>query len=377
MSQIVQIGLDVTSSAGGSATAFHAVRNAIGGKAISFTGQSRWNEILEGDGIHHIQTDRSLLGRFFHKPNPQELARAKEILHGAKLLIIHTLYRYHAHWAHEISRELSIPYWVIIHGGLDPYVLSYRRFRKMHWLKQFGRLYLRNAQKVIFATSNEQAKASPFLDGVQSRVVPWPVECPQVPNVLRARQLWRNKLGIEDDARLLLFLGRLQEVKQPLAVLDAFRQARAPDTHLVFAGPSEGNSPAEILHLARSMSIPHVHAVGPVYKWDKDGLLAASDGLISLSVKENFNFAAAEAMAAQKPVILSPGNDLQGELLDLPCGWLLGTDEIHQAARAIYEFSTFPKEQLAKFGITAGQWAANNLGPNTFKKRFDSLLAEL
>ena len=193
----------------------------------------------------------------------------------------------------------------------------------MHWLNQFGRLYLRNAQQVIFATSNEQAKASPFLDGVQSQVVPWPVECPQIPNVLRARQLWRHKLGIEDDARLLLFLGRLQEVKQPLAVLEAFRQARAPDTHLVFAGPSEGYSPAEILHLARSMSIPHVHAVGPVYKWDKDGLLAASDGLISLSVKENFNFAAAEAMAAQKPVILSPGNDLQGELLDLPCGWLL------------------------------------------------------
>ena len=36
-----------------------------------------------------------------------------------------------------------------------------------------------------------------------------------------------------------------------------------------------------------------------------------------------------------------------------------------------------PKDQLAKFGITAGQWAADNLGPNTFKKRFDSLLAEL
>ena len=160
-------------------------------------------------------------------------------------------------------------------------------------------------------------------------------------------------------------------------MLDAFRQARAPDTHLVFAGPSEGNSPAEILHLARSMSIPHVHAVGPVYKWDKDGLLAASDGLISLSVKENFNFAAAEAMAAQKPVILSPGNDLQGELLDLPCGWLLGSDEIHQAAHAIHEFATFPKEQLTKYGITAGQWAVDNLGANTFKKRLDSLLAEL
>ena len=199
----------------------------------------------------------------------------------------------------------------------------------------------------------------------------------KIPNVLRARQLWRHKLGIEDNARLLLFLGRLQEVKQPLAVLDAFRQARAPYTHLVFAGPSEGYSPAEILHLARSMSIPHVHAVGPVYKWDKDGLLAASDGLISLSVKENFNFAAAEAMAAQKPVILSPGNDLQGELLDLPCGWLLGSDEIHQAAHAIYEFATCPKEQLTKYGTTAGQWAVDNLGANTFKKRLDSLLAEL
>jgi hypothetical protein len=157
MTQVVQVGLDATPSAGGSATALHAVRNAIGGKAISFTGETRWGEIHEGDGVQHLRTGRSWAGRFFHKPPPAELARTDETLQGAELLIVHTLYRYHAHWAHQVAQARGIPYWVLVHGGLDPHVLSYRRFRKMRWLNHFGRQYLRDAQQVIFATRNEQA----------------------------------------------------------------------------------------------------------------------------------------------------------------------------------------------------------------------------
>ncbi len=376
MAHVVQVGLDATPSAGGSATALQAVRDALGGKVISFTSEARWGEIHEGDGVQHLRPGRGWLGRFFHKPPPAELARTAETLEGAGLLIVHTLYRYHAHWARKTARAHGIPYWVLVHGGLDPHVLTYRRFRKMRWLNQFGRQYLRDAQQVLFATRNEQAKAAPFLDGVQSQVLPWPVEPAQPANPAKARRRWREQLGVGEHQRMLLFLGRLQEVKRPLEILEAFRQARAPDTHLVFAGPSEGCSPDELLHLARLMNVPRVHATGPVYNWRKAGLLAAADGLVSLSAKENFNFAAAEAMAIGKPVLLSPGNDLQGELAGVPCGWLLQTTDTAEAARAIREFNSLPTDQLAALGETARQWAAHNLGPGTFKQRLQELLAQ-
>ena len=38
MKKIVQVGLDVTPSAGGSTAALHWIRDALGGEAISFTG---------------------------------------------------------------------------------------------------------------------------------------------------------------------------------------------------------------------------------------------------------------------------------------------------------------------------------------------------
>ena len=37
------------------------------------------------------------------------------------------------------------------------------------------------------------------------------------PQRVKGQAAWRHKLGIKDDARLLLFLGRLQEVKQPFS----------------------------------------------------------------------------------------------------------------------------------------------------------------
>ena len=377
MTQILQVGLDATPSAGGSAAALHAVRDAIKGDAISFTGESRWGEIHEGDGVLHLRAGRGWMGRYFHKPPAAELARADKMIAAADRLIIHTLYRYHAHWAHAQAHARGIPYWVFVHGGLDPHVLSYRRFRKMRWLHHFGQPYLRDAQQVLFATRNEQAKAAPFLDGARSQVLPWPVSPPQPANPNKARQRWREQLGIREDQRLLLVLGRLQAVKQPLDILEAFRHAHVPNTHLVFAGPDEGISRTDLLHLAQMMGVPGVHATGPVYGWRKDALLVAADGLISLSTKENFNFAAAEAMAAGRPVILSPGNDLQGELAGIDCGWMLRTTATAEASQAIHAFSTLPQERLLCMGETARAWVADQLDHDTFRQRLENILGLL
>ena len=55
------------------------------------------------------------------------------------------------------------------------------------------------------------------------------------------------------------------------------------------------------------MSIPMYMLLGQSINGTRMGFLLLQRASYPF-VKENFNFAAAEAMAAQKPVILSPGN---------------------------------------------------------------------
>jgi glycosyltransferase involved in cell wall biosynthesis len=376
MKKIVQIGLDVTPSAGGSATALHRIRDALGGDAISFTSPDRQEEIHEGDGLLHLQTGSGLLGRFFHKPPIDELNRAENILDGADLLIVHTLYRYHAHWAAEQASRRNIPYWVVVHGGLDPFVLSYRRFRKMRWLHHFGQSYLRGAQRVLFATNREYNKAAPFLDGVTAETVNWPIKPITSVDPNKARSSWRKQLNIGEGERLLLYLGRLQEVKRPLETLEAFRLADASNLHIVFAGPTESYSPEDLIHIARMMGVKRVQVTGPVYRWNKDGLILAADALVSLSAKENFNLAAAEVMSAGKPVILSPGNDLQGELEGVNCAWLLATDNPSEATNAMLEFAVMPQDELSAKGNAARNWVNQNLGFEQFRYRLEQLIGD-
>ncbi|MBT5380615.1 MAG: glycosyltransferase [Opitutae bacterium] len=374
MKKIVQIGLDVTPSAGGSAIALSRIREALGGDTISFTGPDRQEEIHEGDGLLHLQTGRGLLGRLFHKPSVDELNRAENLLDGAGLIIVHTLYRYHTHWVAKQASQRNIPYWVVVHGGLDPFVLSYRRFRKMRWLQHFGQSYLRGASRVLFATHREHNKALPFLDGVNAETVHWPIKPFDLVSREKARQAWREKLNIGEGERLLLYLGRLQEVKRPLETLEAFRLANAPNLHIAFVGPPESYSPEDLIHIARIMGVPRVHAPGPVYRWKKDGLISASDALVSLSAKENFNLAAVEAMSAGKPVILSPGNDLQGELECVNCGWLLSTDSSSEAANAISELATISNDELSVKGDAARNWVNHHLGFEQFRDRLEELI---
>jgi glycosyltransferase involved in cell wall biosynthesis len=105
-------------------------------------------------------------------------------------------------------------------------------------------------------------------------------------------------------------------------------------------------------------------------------LILAADALISLSAKENFNLAAAEAMSAGKPVILSPGNDLQGELEGVNCGWLLATDNPSEATNAMLEFAAIPQDELSAKGNAARNWVNQYLGFEQFRDRLEHLIGD-
>jgi len=81
-------------------------------------------------------------------------------------------------------------------------------------------------------------------------------------------------------------------------------------------------------------------------------------------------------MSAKLPVILSPGNDLIGELSGVRCGWFLADDRPETAVGAIREFATAAVGARSDLGREARDWVCRELPFELFQTRLRALARE-
>jgi glycosyltransferase involved in cell wall biosynthesis len=113
---------------------------------------------------------------------------------------------------------------------------------------------------------------------------------------------WRQELGIDPEAIVILFAGKLQQKKNPNLLLDTFSQLRN-ESHLVFVG----NGELELELMARAEGIKNVHfmpfqnqSVMPAVYRLGDVFVLPSQG-----PEETWGLALNEAMASGRAVIAS------------------------------------------------------------------------
>ncbi|MBE2205411.1 MAG: glycosyltransferase [Chthoniobacterales bacterium] len=352
-------------------------RQALDASVVSFTD----GDLLDREGsavvgAEHVRMDAGLRGRLYSWAPALARARADSLLREADLVSCHSLFRYHVHWVRNWVRRKHIPYWVVPHGCLDPYVFSYRAWQKKPWMRWMGIPFLREASAVIFSTRREMEKAAPFLSRDNGRVIPWPVTNASLPEPerLAARAEWRKELRVGPRQRLLVFLGRLHSMKRPLETIRSFLKAAPARTSLVLAGPDGDLAREELMVLSSGHA--NIHVIGPVWGARKESLLAAADGFLSLSRRENFGHSAAEAMKVGLPVILSPGNDLAWEIKSLDCGWMLADDDEATAVAAIQAFDHTEDASLTAMGNAGKAWAESHLTFEKFVAALHDLRAE-
>lgn len=118
---------------------------------------------------------------------------------------------------------------------------------------------------------------------------------------------FRQRNGIADGAPLVLFIGRISPIKNLEMLLWAFAQVNVPQARLVLVGPMLEPDYAAHLHAARSeLALDDaVLFAGPLYGDDKLAALAAADLFVLPSLFESYGNAAAEAVAAGLPVLLT------------------------------------------------------------------------
>jgi len=354
---------------------------ALGGGILSFDdGAADRSQAREERPVVRVACRPRPFNRECHWVTPAMAAEAATAVAGADLLVVHSLFRGHAPWAARWCREQRRPYFAVLEGCLDPWGLSHRRVAKRLWLAARGRAFLAGAAGVIAATSREAAKASAWVPAGRTAVVHWPVEVPSASGRDVARAAFRARHGIPEQARVLLFVGRLHPMKRPAHTVEAFLRAAVPGCHLVVAGMEEGVTIASLRKLVLPEAAGRVHVVGPLHGDDLAAARAAADGFISLSYRENFGYALAEALAGGLPAIVSPGHDLAHDVAGdrsrgFPCGWLLPDDAVETAVAAIREFAATPAPHLAALGAAGRAWAGDRLSFGRFRDTLRGLAA--
>ena len=375
--KITLVGLDLIPSTGGPSKTIGYFKEALSANVVSFTNPVKLEQ--EGSAIDetiHIKQKNSFLGRSFAWPQKASDVDAYHVAEQSDLLTCHILWRYSAHWVSRLSHKHSIPYWVILHGCLDPYVFSYRSLVKKVWFFLFGRSFLRNASLIVCATQREREKISELYNGSNVEVVYWPMTSFNFVDEVVTREIIRRNYGIKDDEKVLLFLGRFHSVKRPLETIKAFLNASVDNTILFMVGPFESYSAEYIKEFIRieGGSEANIRVLGPLYDEEKSNIVLASDGYISLSLKENFGHTIVESLSVGNPVILSPGIDLSMELSTVDCGWFLTDNSVDQASQAIRAFSQMSNEELDKIGERGKCWVVENLSFQHFQDKLTKLV---
>jgi glycosyltransferase involved in cell wall biosynthesis len=236
-----------------------------------------------------------------------DMARAlSDEIPKADIVDLHSMYLFHCWWTHRICVKANVPYILRPHGTLDPYIFHHHRWRKKVVELLFQDRVTRGAEYLHYTSTQEEELAQPFVFGRPGIMVPLGVDLSRYEN-MPTPDAFLNRHPEARGRKIVLFLSRLSFKKGLEILIPAFARAatQRDDLHLVIAGPDYGFE-AQARALVDQYGIAgRTTFTGDLQKQQVLEAFAAANIFALSSHTENFGLAAAEAMAAGTPSILS------------------------------------------------------------------------
>jgi glycosyltransferase involved in cell wall biosynthesis len=376
--RFLQVGADLFAECGGpykSALNFAAAIKS-NGYATSIVSFDR----LSGSGgagvLHYPVSDVPGL-RYCYFSTAVYSDEVRKKVQRVDCVILHGTYSYSSIVIARYARGAGVPVIVVPHGGLDPWVFSYRAWRKRVWLSLFRSELFSASTSLVFSTEREREKAKPIVNNPRSAVVNWPV--PSVPKYEKssAEEHLRARFDLPARAKILLFCSRVHPMKRPLETAQAFLEANIPNWVLLMVGPfSREISESSLAEICES-SNKRCFMAGPQFGDNLEECYRGSSAFVLLSHRENFGYTVAEAASYGLPVLISSGVDLSGEVLQYRTGVVCKEETQQGFSRALYDFCILPDDTLSAMGEAGRRWVHEHLSPSSFSSALARVLTEV
>ncbi len=218
------------------------------------------------------------------------------------------------------ARKNNIPYIVQAHGSVLPFFQ--KEGLKNLFDKVFGFKILHNASCVFALTEVEKEQYLKMgVDEDKIEIVPLGINLEEYENLPSFGE-FRSKFNIDENDKLILFVGRIHEIKGLGLLIDAFNDLINQNTEnnslednsysikLAIVGPDDGYL-TELEDKIKEYSLEeNVIITGPLYNEEKQEALVDCDLFVMPSKYESFTTSGLEAMACSKPLVLTKNNHI-------------------------------------------------------------------
>lgn len=240
---------------------------------------------------------------------------------GYDIIHIHEHRQTLAIFASYFARKNNIPYVVQAHGSVLPFFQ--KEGLKNIFDKVFGFKILHNASCVFALTEVEKEQYLKMgVDEDKIEIVPLGINLDEYDN-LPDYGKFRSKFNIGENDKLILFVGRIHEIKGLGLLIDSFNDLinqhnenhslediSSSSIKLAIVGPDDGYL-VKLEDKIKEYSLEdNVIITGPLYKEEKQEALVDCDLFVMPSKYESFTTSGLEAMACSKPLVLTKNNHI-------------------------------------------------------------------
>lgn len=197
---------------------------------------------------------------------------------------------------------------------------------------------------------------------------------------LPPKGLFKKKLDISEDKRIILYLGRIHKTKGLDFLLNAYayyvKNIKYNDTILVISGPDDGNL-FEIKQLITSLGIINkVIFTGMISEKEKINAFVDSSIVVNVEPKNVFGLVPLEAAACSTPVIVSKGNAINNIIKQGQFGFSVEYGDVSDLSKKMNKliYDDALREEMGRKGR---EFVFNNFSWNSIITRLEKVYEEV
>lgn len=315
-------------------------------------------EYIEGMRVYRFKNVSNRLAKKNYPLAPFMFLHFKKIAKEIDIIHLHEYRSVQAVITHFWARYYNIPFILQAHGAVLP---NYDKaiFKHLYDLF-FGKRILRDAKKKIAVSNIEKQQYLQMgISGDNIEIIPNAIDISEYEE-LPMKGLFRKKYGIEDDEKIILYLGRIHKSKGIGFLIHSFSELIKSNSKvkLIIAGPDDGylENCKNIIYKKQIQN--NVIISGPLWREEKMQAFVDANVLVYPSEIEIFGLVPFEAIMCGTPVIVSDESGC-GEIIEKGnCGLLVKIGDIKDLKKKIMVLAE--NDEKSKKLVINGQMFIND-----------------